>query len=86
LRDAQGNFATSAVAFLTVVKVQNGTIGTEEIPRSTPKADSGNQFRYGPSDNQYIYNLATDTMVVGNWRLKISLDDSKIYTAVIMIK
>ena len=37
-------------------------------------------------DNQYIYNLSTDTLTPGSWQLKIKLDDNKEYKVLIAIR
>ncbi len=73
LRDAAGNFITSAVARLYLSKIDNAVEGSELEAVSTIAATTGNLFRY--ADNQYIFNLGTKSLTVGTWRLNIVLDD-----------
>jgi len=84
LTDANGQFIPTAVAKLFTAKIQDGIVGTDEIPLSASAADTGNQFRV--SDNQYIFNLSTDTLSAGTWQLKAVLDDGRDYTVVISIR
>jgi hypothetical protein len=56
-----------------VTKINNGILGTEMDAISTSVADSGNLFRYDGS--QYIFNLATKSLSVGTWQIRIALDD-----------
>ncbi|MDP3015275.1 MAG: NosD domain-containing protein [bacterium] len=86
LKDANGNFISTAIAKLYVAKIQNGIAGADIISFSTSNADNGNQFRYDSTDNQYIYNLSTNNLAIGTWQLKIILDDGKYYTVNILIK
>ena len=86
LRDANGAFVANAVANLFLSKVSTGLEGTQLVALSTSKADAGNQFRYDPASNQYIFNLGTSAMSVGTWRLKILLNDGKSYVVDISIK
>ena len=42
---------------------------------STSAADTGNTFRYDPTADQYIYNLATKPLSPGTWHIAIDLGD-----------
>ena len=86
LTDASGSFISSASAQLFVAKIQDNTVGTDEIALSTGNADNGNNFRYDSTSHQYIFNLYTGTLSVGKWQLKVVLDDGKNYTVKILIK
>ena len=86
LTDINNNFVSTAIANLLLSKVSEGIPGGEEIPLSTSNADTGNQFRYAKEDNQYIYNLSTNTLTPGSWQLKIKLDDNKEYKVLIAIR
>ncbi len=86
LKDAKGNFISTAVAKLYVAKIKNGVVGIDEISFSSSNADNNNQFRYDNTNNQYIYNLSTNNFFIGSWRLKIILDDEKSYIVDILIK
>lgn len=86
LTDVSGSFISTASAQLYIAKIADGVIGTDEIPLSTSSADTGNQFRYDFVNNQYIYNLSTDTLGVGTWQLKAILDSEQVHTATISIR
>ncbi len=83
LFDVNGQFMLDAIAHLTVAKIENGIIGTEQIPVSSSGEDVDNLFRV--EDGYYIYNLATSSLDIGMWQLKIVLDDGRVYTAVISL-
>ena len=86
LTDANNQYIPTANAQLFVAKISDGIAGNDEIPLSTSNADTGNQFRYDQTENQYIYNLSTDTLSVGSWQLKVVLDDGRSYVVVISVK
>ncbi|OGY97822.1 MAG: hypothetical protein A2855_03000 [Candidatus Liptonbacteria bacterium RIFCSPHIGHO2_01_FULL_57_28] len=86
LVDVAGNFISTTIATMTLTKISNGTAGTEEIPLAVGNADTGNAFRYDSTSNNYVYNLSTDAMTPGTWRLKVYLDDGKQYEVEISIK
>ena len=75
LRDANGNFVTTAGATIFVTKISNGVTGTEIEAVSTSAATTGNLFRYDPTSNQYIFNLNTKPLSTGTWQIRIKLDD-----------
>jgi hypothetical protein len=85
LWDDQGSFVTDAVANIFVKKISNGTSG-EEAAVSTAAATTGNLFRYDSSSNQYIFNLATKSLSVGTWKIRIELDDGMSYYVEIGLK
>ena len=86
MTDANTQFVSTAAATLTMAKIQDGIVGTEEIPLSMSSADNGNNFRYDATASQYIYNLNTGTLSVGAWQIKVSLDDGKDYTVIISLR
>ncbi|MBN2094983.1 MAG: DUF2341 domain-containing protein [Candidatus Aenigmarchaeota archaeon] len=75
LTDASGNFVKTAVAKIYLSKISNGVMGTEVDAVSTSQASTGNLFRYDETANQYVFNLATKSMTVGTWKIRILLDD-----------
>lgn len=75
LKDANGNLISTAAAKLSISKVGDDISGTEVEAISTSAATEGNQFSYDSADNQYIFNLATEKLTPGTWKLRISLDD-----------
>jgi len=86
LTDADGNFVTTAIAEISITKVSDNTEGKEEVAVSIGTADTGNTFRYDVEDNQYVYNLATDSLSAGTWELTVLLDDNTAYKVIISIK
>ena len=75
LRDAEGNFVSSALAKIYVAKITDSVIGTDEEAVSTIEATTGNLFRYDSTSNQYLFNLGTKTLSTGGWQIRIELDD-----------
>ncbi len=86
LRDANGNTIPSVLAQLYVAKISDSVVGGDEIPLSTSAADTGNQFRYDSSGQQYIFNLSTGTMSPGTWQLKAVLDSGQSVTTIVSIR
>ncbi len=85
LTNASGSFISTAIASLFLAKVSDGIAGTEEVALSTLAADTGNQFRYDQTNNQYIFNLSLN-LDIGTWRLKVALDDSKNYVVDVSVR
>jgi hypothetical protein len=86
LKDAQGNFISTAVAKIYVTKISNAVLGDEMEPVSTSAATTGNLFRYDSTSNQYIFNLGTKTLSKGTWQIKAVLDDGTSKTVLISLK
>ena len=85
LTDTNNSFVTTAVGHLFLAKVSDGTVGTEEVALATSATDTGNQFRYDSTANQYIFNLSLN-LDVGTRRLRLELDDGKSYNVDISVK
>jgi len=66
---------TTLAAKIYVAKVSDSIAGSEAEAISTSAADTGNTFRYDPTANQYIYNLATKSLSDGTWQIRIDLLD-----------
>jgi len=86
LRDADGAFVTNAMATIMVAKISNGVVGSEVEAVSTAAATSGNCFRYSSDGNQYIFNLATKSLSVGTWQIRVILGDGTSPTVQISLK
>jgi hypothetical protein len=84
LTDQGGAYLTKAVARLFVAPVTGGTVGAEQPGRSSLRK-SDNLFRYSKSDNQYVFNLQTQTLSPGLWRLRVVLDDGLSYIALVLL-
>ncbi|HWS16343.1 MAG TPA: PxKF domain-containing protein [Candidatus Methylomirabilis sp.] len=79
--------AQDVTATLALQRYTNGIPVGEPIDASpTGGSDSGNLFRYDPQEDQYIYNLSTKTLSVGNWKLIVTLDDGSAYDVLIGLK
>jgi hypothetical protein len=66
---------TNDSAHLMLAQFSNDILGTDIEATSTAAADTGNTFRYDPSGNLYIFNLATKSLSKGTWLLRINLGD-----------
>lgn len=76
LQDANGNFVSTAIANIYLVKMTDSVpAGSEMEAVSTSAATTGSLFRYDGASNQYIFNLWTKTLSKGYWRIRILLDD-----------
>ena len=73
---SSGNYIPTAVARIYLNKVSNNVLGSEIEAESVGQANTGNLFRYSPTDKQYIFNLGTSILSEGTWQIKISLDDN----------
>lgn len=82
---ADGTLASAAVATLSVYQLSAGEVTGDSLDvSSNANADTGNQFRY--ADGYYIFNLKTQDMSIGTYRLSISLNDGKQYSIDIALK
>jgi len=86
LRDANGNFVSTAVARIYAAKISDQIVGNEMEPVSTSAATTGNLFRYDGAANQYIFNLSTKSLSKGGWQLRIELDDGTSQLVTISLK
>ena len=85
LRDKAGAFVSTAVARLSLQKLdsQGNKVG-DPIP-ATATNSPDNQFRYDFTNNQYILNMITGTLTVGQWQLVVKVDNTLTATIVIVI-
>jgi hypothetical protein len=86
LKDNAGAFVTTATANLFVQQLdsQGNKVGPLIPATSTNSPD--NQFRYDFTNNQYIYNMSTDTLAVGQWQLVVKLNNGTTETIVIVLR
>ena len=77
---------TDAVITLSLTKVSSTITGTQEESITAASADSGTTFRYDPTANQYIFNLATQGLSVGTWRLGITMPDGLTHSVLISLR
>lgn len=75
LKDASGNYISTAVAKIYLSKISNEVAGAEVEAESPGEANTGNLFRYNATDNQYIFNLGTSNLSQGTWQIRIELND-----------
>ena len=66
---------TDLVATLSYAKVDNSVAGAVNESVSTAAATTGNQFRYDPAADQYVFNWSTKGLSAGTYRLLIDLGD-----------
>ncbi|MGK7377147.1 Ig-like domain-containing protein [Planococcus sp. 1R117A] len=66
-------FAKDATATIHLVKASGNAVGEEVQVTSTSNATVGNLFRYDLSDNQYIFNLGTKDLEVGQYKAVITI-------------
>ncbi len=59
------------IAHISVALVSNNIVGSDIEAISTSAADTGNTFRYDPTNDQYIFNLATKPLSQGTWQIRI---------------
>ncbi|CUR59907.1 exported hypothetical protein [metagenome] len=71
---------------LYLQRVGPGATGTVLEAISTSNATTGNLFRYDGTSGQYIFNLATKTLSVGTYQLRINLGDGVLRTVNISLK
>ncbi|MBI4684076.1 MAG: PxKF domain-containing protein [Nitrospirae bacterium] len=86
LTDGCKNFVSDAVAALYIQKVSSEEPEEYPIDNSSVLADSGNTFWYDFVTNQYIYNLSTENLSVGTWKVNVTLDDGMTYSTLVGIK
>jgi hypothetical protein len=77
---------TDAGAKLYLFKVSDSVTGTKEEAPSTAAATEGNLFRCDASEDQYVFNLSTEDLVQGTYRLRIDLSDGEKRTVDISLK
>ena len=77
---------SSLVATIWVDRGSSFVDGTTIEATSTSAADSGNVFRYDPTGDQYIYNLATKPLSQGTWYIFIDLSDGLKHSIKISLK
>ncbi len=78
LKDASGNFVSTAKAQIWVDSITNPGI-------SSGSANTGNYFRYDSAGSQYIFNLSTKVMRIGAHNLYVTLDDGTTYSIVVTL-
>lgn len=77
---------TNAVARLYVARVSDGVAGEEVEAVSAASAIEGNQFRYDPTSEQYIFNWSTRALEMGTYRLRIELGDQTTNTVLVSLR
>ncbi|MBI3449367.1 MAG: PxKF domain-containing protein [Acidobacteria bacterium] len=88
LRSCGGSTVTSAVANIGVHFWSSGVMGTEvESVSSSGGANSGTQYRYDPTADQYIYNLSAKTLQANStYLVRTTLDDGSSHDVLISIR
>ena len=88
LADCSGASVTGAVATVEAFFYAAGIVGTQiEDVSSRAMANTGNQYRYDPLADQYIYNLDTLPLAPAtSYVVRTTLDDGTSHDVVISIK
>lgn len=87
LADSGGSPISTANASIQLQKYSNNEpYGDPLDATSTSGADSGNLFRYDAADSQYIFNLSTKYLSMGQWKITVSLDDGTTQAIMIALK
>ena len=86
LTDANGAFVTTAAAGISVAPIVGGVTGTEMPGTAQGGSTTGNLFRYDVLNNQYLFNLSTNTLTAGTWQLRIALNDGTLKYVLITLQ
>ena len=81
IADCGGSTVGTLAPQVQVIKIDSTPEGTYVETVSTATPTTGTAMRYSASDAQYIYNLSTKNLSVGDWKVKII--DPSFETAVI---
>jgi hypothetical protein len=87
ITDSVGAAVPNAEASISAHKISREIPSGESLDASPPgKVDEGEIFRYDPFTNQYLYNMSTETLSAGTWRIDVTLDDGSIHSAFFSLK
>ncbi len=90
LSDVNGNEVSTANARLSVVNVQTGVIGVNDVSIATSTIDndinSDDRVEHDAINHLYVYKLRTKWLSVGTWRITVSLDDRNSYNVLISLR
>lgn len=88
LKAADGTYIGNASATLSIFRVTDQVLGTvEEITPDAPgAANTGNQFSYDPSTQQYFYNLRTTWYQQGTYILRATVSDGTVHEVFMSIR
>jgi|GEM_PF-2671395 len=88
ISDGCGNPVSDAQAKIKIELISRTL--PEEVPVEIGEqplfGDKGDEFWYDYLNSQYVYNLSTDKLFEGLWRITVSLDDGKSYSTTLGIK
>jgi hypothetical protein len=62
-----------------------GTVEEEVGAEAAGFANDDGYFRYDETKEQYVYNLKTDNLGTGSYRLEFLLDDGSVHTVVVSL-
>ena len=86
LTDTGGGYISNSVARLFLARIENDMPGDTIEATSKGKSNDQNYFRYDSSSNQYIYNLDTEPLEKGIWRLLLYIEGLKYYATDIELR
>ena len=86
LTDTGGGYISNSVARLFLARIENDMPGDAIEATSKGKSNDQNYFRYDSSSNQYIYNLDTEPLEKGIWRLLLYIEGLQYYATDIELR
>ncbi len=86
LTDGCRNNVYNAKAQLRLEKVSDDVIDGEPVETDILFGDSGDVFRYDYINNLYRYDLSTEDLSNGKWRITVILDDGMSYSGEFFVK
>lgn len=86
MKNVNGDYISTAIAKISLTKIDNDTLGEVNELVEEVSSTSGNLFRYDEKNNQYIYNLSTKRLDKGTYELKVILDDGNTYSVQIGLR
>lgn len=88
LSDGCGNPVYDAIARLSIELVSRAIPEGEpvELEEGPLFGDKGDLFWYDYTSSQYVYNLSTEPLFEGTWKITVRLDDGQSYSTLITIR
>ncbi len=86
LTDGCRNSVSNAVAQLRLEKVSDEVVDVEPIETDILFGDSEDIFKYDYINNLYSYDLSTENLSTGRWKITVILDDGMSYSGEFFVK
>ncbi len=85
LWDSSGNPIANATARIFVAKLIGEAPGVE-IAGEPNGSNEGNVFKYDSAGEQYVFNLSTKSLSVGQWRIRVAVDNGPAAQAMLTLR